>query len=180
MTYGHRILAVASVVLLMALVKIGQQLYSYYAFSEERVAIVRLEADVDREGLGVITSQLRADGMRIEIDAADADLGESREELDRLERAVLSGRANPETQRVYQRLFAEYNQAVGRRNALFEEWRTAVEGNHAHVERYNLLVDSIRALATLIGEPYYPILSPAEIAARYEAENGAELSAGTP
>lgn len=180
MTYRDRILAVAAVVLLMALVKVGQQLYRYYAFSEERIAIVRLESGVDREGLGVITTQLRADTLRLEIDAADAGLGASRDALDRLERAVLDGGATPDTERAYQRQLVEYNQGVGRRNALFEEWRSTVERNHAHVERYNLLVDSIRALAATIGEPYYPILSPAEIAARHEAASGAELSAGTP
>ena len=61
---------------------------------------------------------------------------------------------------------------MSERNALYREWRGLVDSNRTYVERYNVIVDSIRAAATAMGEPYYPIPTPAEIAARRGA--GAE------
>ena len=47
---------------------------------------------------------------------------------------------------------------------MVEEWREVVNNNHHYVDRYNLLADSMRSVAGRMGEPYYPIRTPAEIA----------------
>ncbi len=170
MRLRDRILAILGVLLLIAGIKIGQQLYRYYVFADERLEIVRLEDEVDYEGLGVISTQLRADTLRQEIDAADVWLRSARQTLDRTERELLRGPVSADVERAYRNDLTRYNERVNERNVLFQEWRATVESNHVHVERYNLLVDSIRRLATVMGEPYYPIMSPAEIAVRHEAQ----------
>jgi hypothetical protein len=55
---------------------------------------------------------------------------------------------------------------VSERNELFADWRATVEANHEHVRRYNRLVDEIREGAARMGEAYFPIPSPAEVAYR--------------
>jgi hypothetical protein len=164
-----RFLSILGVLVLIAGIKIAQQLYRYYVFSEERLEIVRLEEEVDSAGLGVIGTQLRADTLRQVIDAADTRLGVARQALDRVEVELARGAVSIDLERSYRADLARYNEEVDRRNALFRQWRATVDSNHVHVERYNLLVDSIRALATVMGEPYYPIMSPAEIAVRHES-----------
>jgi len=164
-----RFLSVVLVLLLVAGVKFAQQLYHYYAFSEERVELVRLQGLMETEGLGVIGTQLPADSLRLLIEAADEKLESVRGHLDRIERRLSLGASGVRDESTYRDELAGYDALVSARNASFLDWRAIVDSNHAHVDRYNLLADSIRRLATGIGEPYFPIPSPAEIAVRHEA-----------
>ena len=164
-----RILSVIFVLAVIGGLKLAQQLYRFYVSAEERVEIVRLERQVEVEGLGVIETQLGADSLRRAIDAADQVLSDARERIDGLERRIRTGTMGEGGERTYREELVSYNELVAKRNALFREWRGTVDTNHAHVDQYNLLVDSIRRLANLIGEPYYPILTPAEIMVRREA-----------
>jgi hypothetical protein len=164
-----RLLAVLAALLLIALFKFGQQLYSYWAYHEERVELVRLEEEIGASGLGVIDTQVRADSIRSAIEKADLHLRTARNALDRFERQVLAGPVTMAVERGYRQELDAYNRLVNERNAMFSEWRDAVDRNHEYVEEYNLLVDSIRKVAAVIGEPFYPIASPAELAARREA-----------
>ncbi len=168
----YHLLVFGGALLLLILVRASQDLWRYVVYSDERHAIIRLESQVDEAGFGVITTQLRADTLRREIEAIDEGLRESRRQLDFMEQSIYDLRSARDVEAVYRDGLADYNSEVGRRNALFESWRATVESNHEHVERYNLLADSIRALATVMGEPYYPIRSPAEIAARREEVEG--------
>jgi hypothetical protein len=169
-----RFLSILGVLLLIVGIKLSQQLYRHYVFSEERLEIVRLEDEVEDAGLGVIGTQLRADTLRQEIDAADARLRTARRRLDRVEGELLRGAVSVQVERSYRADLSLYNEQVDQRNSLFQAWRATVDSNHVHVERYNLLVDSIRKLATVMGEPYYPIMTPAEIAVRHESESRSE------
>lgn len=168
----HHFLTFAGLLILFLIAKAGQDLWRYFVYAEERSAIVRLEGEIRVAGLGVITTQLRADTLRRQIEAIDEGLRGTRQELDYMERSIYDLRSARDVEAVYRAELEEYNAEVGRRNALFEAWRSTVDSNHQHVERYNLLTDSIRALATAMGEPYYPIPSPAEIAARHAEEGG--------
>ena len=169
MTRRDRFLSVIFVLTVLGGLKLAHQLYRFYAFAEERVELVSLDRRIEVEGLGVIGSQLRADSLRREIDTADAWLNEAQANIDVLERRYRVGTMGEEGARTYRGALTDYNEQVARRNRLFQEWRRTVDNNHAHVDRYNLLVDSIRRLADAIGEPYYPILTPAEIMVRREA-----------
>ena len=54
--------------------------------------------------------------------------------------------------------------SVRRRNDKLGEWRAVVESNHAAADRYNLLADSMRSVAARMGDPYYAVPSPVELA----------------
>ena len=68
---------------------------------------------------------------------------------------------------LYERYRAEltrYNDHVAARNARLSQWQEVLARNHSVVARYNLLSDSIRDLATRMGDPYYAVPTPAEAA----------------
>jgi len=166
MRRSERLLAIATVVLLIGAVKLVQYVYDWYAHVEERHRIVELEERLEDAGLGVVRTQMEADSLRLAIEAIDAVLEARREELDGYEQRAERGAISREDERSYREDLASYNHGVRERNELFRRWQATVEENHAYVDRYNELADSVRTLAGRIGDPYYPILSPAEIADR--------------
>jgi hypothetical protein len=172
MSSRDRLLALLTVLLVIGSFKVAQQVYRYVAFAEERSAIASLQVEVEEAGLGVIDTQLLADSLRRKIARLDDGLRDGRRELERLERQLLVGLVNRSNEVTYRQRLEEYNLAVAERNELFRKWRVAVDDNHAFVDRYNLLVDSIRTVATRMGEPYYPIPTPAELVVRREAAPG--------
>jgi hypothetical protein len=117
----------------------------------------------------VIGTQLRADSLRRRIDETDRRLRTARDGLSLVGGASAPGTIAEDQLLEYGDGLAAYSELVDGRNDLFREWRRTVDENHAHVDRYNVLADSIRRLADTMGEPYYPILTPAEIMVRREA-----------
>jgi hypothetical protein len=171
MKRNDRLVALGLAVLLIAAAKLGQQLYRWYAYSEERREIGRLYAELEEAGMGVIRTQVRADTLRWAIARADEGLAASREELARYEGQLERGRLSRVLEGAYRRGLGAHNQGIVERNELFSDWRTVADSNRAFVDRYNLLADSIRRVAARMGEPYYPVPSPAEIASRQEARD---------
>jgi hypothetical protein len=169
----QRLIGFTVLLVFLGLAKLGQQLYRWYAFQDERAEIERLEADLEEAALGVVRTQLRADHLRREVDRDDRELAVRREALDRLERQVVRGPPIPSgVEAGYRRDLRAYNTEVAARNQRFREWLAVVDQNHGYVARYNELADSIRGLAERMGEPYYPIASPAEIAHRSGLTDG--------
>jgi hypothetical protein len=166
MRRSERLLAIAAVVLLIGAVKLVQYTYTWYAYAEERRRIVALEDRVEDAGLGVVLTQIRADSLRAAIEAIDSELASQRNDLDSYERRAARGRISSGIEATYREDLASYNRGVRERNELFRRWDATVGENHAQVGRYNTLADSVRTLAAQIGDPYYPIPSPAEIADR--------------
>jgi hypothetical protein len=163
---NQRLLALVALLSFVAAIKLGQQLYRWAAFGEERARISALDSSLQEAGLGVISTQVRSDSIRAVIASIDEQLTVSRDRLDRYERQAAERSISTSTERAYRRELADHNANIRRRNQLFREWADIIDVNHVHVERYNTIVDSIRGLAADMGEPYYPILSPAEIASR--------------
>jgi hypothetical protein len=161
------LLAVMAVLLLLGAVKFSEQLYRWYAFGAERAELGRLEQELAEAGLGVIGTQVDADSLRRLIEKMDADLVDQRRFLGRYEAMAFQQEFPSSLESAYRGDLSAYNQQVSARNDLLSRWRAAIDANHLHVDRYNHLVDSIRSVARQIGEPYYPIQSPAEIAARH-------------
>ncbi|MDR0786597.1 MAG: hypothetical protein LBG44_01900 [Gemmatimonadota bacterium] len=157
-----------SALVLLFLLTSAREVWRYYAYANERNAIIRLKGEIEIAGMGAIATQSRADTLRREIEAIDDRLRENRQRLDLMERNIDDLFSAREMEAAYRTGLDFYNTEVGRRNALFESWRATVEFNHEHVGRYNLLADSIRALAAVMGEDHYPVASPSEIAARYD------------
>lgn len=160
-----RFLPFVVVLLLVLGVKIVQEGYRHFAFRDERAEIMRLESLIEEEGLGVVETQIRSDSLRAKIERADSGLSLLRAELDGFERQILAGPVTPDFEERYRGALDRYNQGVEARNNLFQELRRTIDANHHHVDAYNAISDSIRSLAEGIGDPYYPVRSPAEIAA---------------
>lgn len=159
----ERLVAAGTILLALVAAKVGQQAYRWHAYAPERASIVRLERDLEDAGLGVVQTQVRADSLLGALEATDEQLRDARGDLDRLERAALDRRGRGSLSG-YSRSLEAYNDRVGDRNQLFARWRSTLEQNREHVNRYNVVADSIRTLAERMGEPYYRIRTPAEIA----------------
>lgn len=144
--------------------KLAQEAYDWYAYGEERARLARLEPELTEIGLEVVLSQLRADSLRGVIDAKDRELAEKRTALEAYDRYQQNGRLSPALFRRYKRDLANYNAHVEARNGLLDEWRAAIGRNEKVVAAYNELADRIREIAGSMGEAYYPLPTPAEIA----------------
>jgi hypothetical protein len=160
-----RILFVVLTLVLLGSFRVGQQLFRWYAFSEERVELARLEAALEEEALGIVSTRLDAETLRRRVEVLDSELRERRQQLDASERQLVTLRPERSSAVRFQTELELYNQRVGERNSVFGDWRNTLLRNQEHVWRYNILVDSIRAAAERMGEPFYPIRTPAEIAA---------------
>ncbi len=165
MTQRQSYLAMAAILLLVVGLKLSQQLYRFYSHREERVEIARLEGEIEEAGYGMIVTQLRADTLRQVIDSLDRDLREIREQLDDVERRLAEGSGISIVELSYRQRIDSFNRRVRERNEQYARWRAAADSNSVHVFRYGVLFDSIRAMATALGEPHYPIPTPAEIVA---------------
>jgi predicted nucleic acid-binding Zn-ribbon protein len=168
MTHRERLISMLVVLLLLAGAKLVQQLYSFYASKEERIEIARLEMGIEDAGFGIISTQIEADSLLEEVRRLDEELRAGRTRIEELERRLVGGSVTLAEERSYRERLAAHNGRVDERNAIYRRWRATVDNNSTYVERYNAIADSIRALANALGEPYYPILSPAEIAVRRE------------
>lgn len=160
---------VASLLVLVGVLiafKLSQQLYGWFAYADERVQLQELSVRLEDAGLSVMRTQLGADSLRAEIERMDRRLGEERRAVSAYDRHVRDGALPAHLYDAYRTELERYNRRVEERNALFNRWKEIVGGNHAAVGRYNALADSIRTLATRIGEPYFQIPSPVELAVK--------------
>lgn len=168
----ERLLGVGVVILLLIMAKVGQQAYRWWAYDEERARIEALSGELEDVAIEVVSSQLMADSLRRQIEQMDEALQVSRSRLATYERHSAGGALPTTVFAPYSRDLERHNRQVVVRNAAFERWREAVQRNHTAVGRYNALADSIRTTAAHIGEPYYSIPTPAEVA----VERGIEPS----
>ena len=166
MTQRQSIFAMLAIVLVVAALKLSQQLYRFVVEHDERIEIARMEGEIEEAGYGAIATQLQADSLREVIDSMDAEIELLRVELDEVERRLESGEGSNIIELSYRQRIDAYNRRVRERNELYGRWRTVADSNSTYVERYDALFDSIRAAAAALGEPYYPIPTPAEIMAR--------------
>jgi hypothetical protein len=164
----HQLLGLAVAVLLLVGIQLAREAFRWYAYAEERSAVQRLVGELEEAGVEVVRTQLRADTLRHEIEAADRALGEVRAEVAAYERQARSGSISPRLYPGYRDRVEEFNRRVAQRNARLEEWEETILRNHRAVGRYNLMADSIRWYTARMGEPYYSIPTPAELAARRE------------
>ncbi len=155
-----RLLVIALTLLVVVGGRISWQYYRWHQHAPERAMLIALEADLEDAALGVITTQVASDTLQESIHRADEELIRGRVYLANLERRYSQGRDRSQ----YLDELSDFNARVNERNRMVEEWRQVVSSNHRYVDRYNQLADSMRSVAERMGEPYYPIRSPAEIA----------------
>lgn len=145
-------------------VTVGRQVHSWYAHQDERTQIARLSAELEEAGVEIVTTQLAADSLRAVIERMDGGLEATRRRVESYGRQAVDGALPGRVYEGYRGELDAYNRRVGERNSRFEAWREVIERNHRAVDRFNLMADSIRGLAAAIGEPYFSIPTPAEIA----------------
>lgn len=143
---------------------IGFQAYRWFAFGPERVRLERLTGELEAVGVEVVRSQLAADSLRLAVEAIDRDLEATRSGIAEYRDHATDGALPANLYLRYRRDLHAHNLRVSERNEWFEGWRAAISRNRHAVRRYNMLADSIRSTAAVMGEPYYSIPTPAEIA----------------
>jgi hypothetical protein len=159
-------LAVAAVALGAIIVfQVGREAYRWYAFRDERVAIVRLRGQVVDAGAEVAFTREQLNVMGRRVETADSALNAEVQVLRRYSLQSDGGMLPPPLYSRYLRDRRRYDEQLTRRQQWFARWE-AVQGRyHASLERYTLLADSIRGLAARIGDPYYHVPLPVEAAA---------------
>jgi hypothetical protein len=164
--WRSRVGALLLVVVAIVTVKVGQEAYRWHAFEGEREQIREMTVRLEEHGYQVIRTHLRVDSLRASIERSDAALDSARRTLDAYERRATLGRLDPEASRRYREELDVFNAAVSERNTRMYEWESALGENHEVVARYNRLADSVRAVAARMGDPYYDVPAPVEMAAR--------------
>lgn len=145
--------------------KLGQQLFRYYAYQDERAALTAMRGRLVDAGVEVVTSRARADSLRAEIESTDRKLREGRRTVNRYGRHAKDGALPGEVYGAYREDLLRYNEKVSERNKRLREYQEVVDRNHTATGRYNALSDSMAGLAARMGDAYYPIPKPVEAAA---------------
>jgi hypothetical protein len=165
----HQLLSLALVLALLVGIQVAREAFRWYAYAEERGAVRRLGPELEEAGVAVVRTQVRADTLRREIEAADRELGQARAEVAAYERHIRNGTIPGHLYPAYRESVEEFNRRVARRNARVAELEETIRRNHEAVARYNLVADSIRWYTRRMGEPYYSIPTPAELASGRES-----------
>jgi hypothetical protein len=154
--------------LLILVVLIGakavHQTYRWFAFGAERAQLQEMRERVADAGVEVVRTAAKADTLHRQIKQMDHDLEARQRAVDRYNRYARDGTLGAHLYDSYRADLDGYNARVMERNARVEEWEGVIARNREAVNRYNLLADSIRAVAARIGDPYFPIPLPVEAA----------------
>lgn len=157
------------VLLVILGVKLSEQGYALVAFRDERV-----EARVLRERLLVTGTELvevrgEFDVLKRRLEEEDAKL---HRELAALRRFTRMGPLTPQVYERYERERLRYNLHVEERNNIAREWEASAHRHEASAQAYNVLADSLQALAVKMGEPYYQAPTALEAAAERRSREG--------
>ena len=161
-----RVGGLLTVLALVVALKIGHDLWRWWAYAEERAELRSLTARLEEVGVEVVRTQLAADSLRHGILRSDSALNLARDRVDAYESWTEGGVLPGELYARYRGELASFNRQVAERNERLTRWEEVVVRNHTVVARYNELADSIRLVAARIGEPYYPVPTPVELAER--------------
>lgn len=153
-----------SVLGLVILFLVARELYRWVAFQEERALITALRTDVVDAGAQVTVTRQQLDSLRTAVAEVDVRLEREVEVLRGYERRARHRRLPPDVYEKYLRDRARYERVLAERNALARTVTGVLTVNHAAVERYNTLADSVRAVAARVGDPYYRVPLPVEAA----------------
>jgi hypothetical protein len=180
MPWRSRVESVLVVVALVAALKVAHELYRWVAYADERAQLRELTPAIDSAGVRVVRTQLQTDSLKSAIEALDRGLDSVRRAVAAYEGKSVDGKVPERLYPAYRRRLDAYNEAVRRRNDKLGEWRAVVESNHAAADRYNLLADSMRSVAARMGNPYYEVPSPVELAVAHGIRPRAEGERAAP
>jgi hypothetical protein len=157
------------VALVIVGVKASEQGYAYVAYRDERAAVKGLHGELGTTGAELLEASARLDSLHGEITGRDAKLTRELEGLHRIQRQARHRQLPADLYAKYMTLLQRYNLNVESRNEVHREWESLAGRRDAMAVRYNLLADSIHALAVRMGQPYYQVPGPLEAAANRNA-----------
>jgi hypothetical protein len=152
------------VLLVVIGVKLSDSAYRWVRYGPERDQVRRMRAELVDAGATIVRTRQASDSMRAALRADDEALEQEQRVLRRYDDHAHDGALPTGLYERYRADLKRYNDHVAARNAKLAGWQEVLARNHAVVGRYNLLSDSIRDLATRMGDPYYEVPTPAEAA----------------
>jgi hypothetical protein len=153
------------VVLVIVGVKLSEQAYALVAYADERVQAKELRTQLVATGSELVGARVEADSLRQVIVAEDAQLERELRVVQRFHRNARRGPMTPQAYAEYSAKLERYNLNVVSRNAILRRLESLHDRQHVAVTRYNLLADSLHALAVEMGQPYYQVPTALEAAA---------------
>lgn len=178
MPWRSRAESVLAVLVLVVVFKLANELYRWVAYADERSRLSQLTGAIDSVGVRVVRTQITADSLQHIVEEMDRGLDGARRGVAEFEGRSVDGAIPRRIYAEYRKRLDAYNLAVRTRNARLAEWRGVVESNHQASARFNALADSMRAVATRMGEPYYEIPSPIELAVKHGLIGNREQGTG--
>jgi hypothetical protein len=150
--------------LLVASIQMGDHLYHWYAYQEERLELTLLREQLVDAGAEMIEAQLTADRLRDELENADQLLEARRRGIEAYNAHANQGALPGHLYASYRRDLDTFNAQIFERNQRLNELNAAIVRRNSAAHRYNVLVDSMKSAAERAREPYFPIPLPAEAA----------------
>jgi hypothetical protein len=160
------------VVLVIVGVKLSEQGYALVAFRDERVQARDLRTRLVSTGAELVDARVEADSLRAVIMTEDERLERELRVVQRFHRQARRGAMTPQVYDEYSDKLARYNLNVVSRNAILRRLEALHDRQHVAVTRYNLLADSLHALAVEMGQPYYQVPTALEAAAEAREREG--------
>jgi hypothetical protein len=160
------------VLLVIVGVKLSEQAYALVAFREERAQARDLRARLGETGVELVLARTREDSLRTLIKARDAELERDLRVIRRFHREARQG-MTPQRHAEYTAELARYNAQVVSRNEVLRRFEALHDRHQAAATRYNLLADSLHALAVRMGQPYYQVPTALEAADEHRQREAA-------
>lgn len=149
--------------------KVGKELYDWQAHADDRVRLVAVRGRLLDAGAEIMRTRAELDTLKRVLDREDGELEREKRALGAYDRKAQGSALPPHLYEAYRADLDRYNEHVARRNRSFHAWQEVLARNHSAVDRYNALADSLRAVAEILGDPYYQVPSPLEAAAARNA-----------
>jgi hypothetical protein len=160
------------VLLVIVGVKLSEQGYALVAFRDERAQVRELRARLGETGVELVAARLREDSLRTLIRGQDSVLERDLVGVRRYHREARRG-MTPERHAQYTAELARYNAQVVARNDVLRRFEALHDRHQASATRYNLLADSLHALAVKMGQPYYQVPTALEAADEHRRREAA-------
>jgi hypothetical protein len=166
---NQRLLVLVAALLLLLAGKVGKELYDWRAHAEDRARLVAVRGRLLDAGVEIMSTRAELDTLKRVLDREDGALERERRALRAYDRKAEGSALPTHVYEAYRADLDRYNAHVARRNESFQAWQSVLARNHSAVDRYNALADSLRAVAQVLGDPYYQVPSPLEAAAQRSA-----------
>jgi hypothetical protein len=145
-------------------VKLSDSVYRWLRFGPERAQVQVLRASLVDAGAQYIQTRQKGDSMRAVLRGEDEQLEVEERRLRRYDGYASDGGLPPDVYQRYREDLTRYNRHVTERNARLADWQEIQARHNAAASRYTVLADSLNALATRMGDPYYAVPTPLEAA----------------